>query len=271
MATKYVCSSDATHLFDEPTPDFWCSLCPIEKRSMLRMQEVEDVPVVETAPEPEPVLSPEPEPETVPTPEPEPIPTPEPDPIPEPAPEPVYIKTIRPLTFTTIGSESWSEQNIILDDLPQENSLWLASSEKDWLDAQSDKRPVFCYPNNDQELAEELGYLFNWYAVKAIESLMKDQWVIPSVGQVQGLQTHLPKLKSAFFKADVAQAKDIHVQHRLPMSTFADATTNRCFWTADQAVYFTAYAFQVPLDTDGFEIRKIDKNAGYFLRVIKRS
>jgi hypothetical protein len=55
------------------------------------------------------------------------------------------------------------------------------------------------------------------------------------------------------------------------MSTFADATTNRCFWTADQAVYFTAYAFQIPLDTAGFEIRKIDKNAGYFLRVIKRS
>jgi hypothetical protein len=202
---------------------------------MLRMQEVEDVPVVETVPEPEPVPSPEPEPETVSTPEPEPIPTPEPDPIPEPAPEPVYVKTIRPLTFMTIGSESWSEQNIIIDDLPQDNNLWLASSEKDWLDAQSDKRAVFCYPNNDQELAEELGYLFNWHAVKAIESLMKDQWVIPTV------------------------------EH------FADATTNRCFWTADQAVYFTAYAFQVPLDTDGFEIRKIDKNAGYFLRVIKRS
>jgi uncharacterized protein (TIGR02145 family) len=171
----------------------------------------------------------------------------------------------------TIGSESWSEQNIILDDLPQDNNLWLASSEKDWLDAQSDKRPVFCYPNNDQELAEELGYLFNWYAVKAIETLMKEQWVVPSVEQVQDLQKHMSKSKSAFFKADVAQTKDIHVQHRLPMSTFADATTNRCFWTADQAVYFTAYAFQIPLDTAGFEIRKIDKNAGYFLRVIKRS
>lgn len=258
MATKYVCSSDETHIFDEPTPDFWCSFCPIEKRRMLRMQEFEDPqPVVETVTETEPVQTPGPEP------------VPEPDPIPEPAPNPVKIN--RPLTFKTIGAESWSEQNIILDDLPQDNNLWLASSEKDWLDAQSDKRPVFCYPNNDQELAEELGYLFNWYAVKAIESLMKDQWVIPSVEQVQGLQKHFPKLKSAFFKADVAQAKDTHVQHRLPMSTFADATTNRCFWTADQALYFTAFAFQVPLDTDGFEIRKIDKNAGYFLRVIKRS
>jgi hypothetical protein len=100
---------------------------------------------------------------------------------------------------------------------------------------------------------------------------MKEQWVVPSVEQVQDLQKHMSKSKSAFFKADIAQEKDLHVQHRLPMSTFADATTNRCFWTADQAVYFTAYAFQVPLDTDGFEIRKIDKNAGYFLRVIKRS
>ena len=100
---------------------------------------------------------------------------------------------------------------------------------------------------------------------------MKEQWVVPSVEQVQDLQKYLPKSKSAFFKADIAQEKDLHVQHRLPMSTFADATTNRCFWTADQAVYFTAYAFQIPLDTAGFEIRKIDKNAGYFLRVIKRS
>ena len=269
MATKYVCSYDDTHLFDEPTLDFWCSLCPIEKRSMLRMQEVEVVPVFYTAPEPEsvPML----EPETFPMSEPEPAPIPEPEAIPDPTPEPVYVKTIRPLTFTSIGSDTWSEQNIILDDLPQENNLWLALSEKDWLDAQSDKRPVFCYPNNDQELAEQLGYLFNWYAVKVIESLMKDQWLIPSVDQVQALQKQMSKVKSNFFNTDVAQSKDIHIQHRLPMSTYADATKNRCFWTAEQSVYFTAFAFQIPLDTDGFEIRKIDKNAGFFLRVIKRS
>ena len=258
MATKYVCTSDPSHIFDEPTADFWCSLCSIDKRSMLHMQEVAE-PLVEPIPSPEP------------TPAPEPLPEPVPTPIVEPTPEPIFVKPPRELTFVTVGQKQWSAQNIILDDLPKEHHLWLAASEKEWMDAQSAKRPVFCYPNNSQELAEVQGYLFNWYAVKAIESLFKGTFELPSLTDVKELQTQLSKVKKQFFAADYAQQQDIHIQHRLPMSTYADATTNRCFWTRAEAVFFTAYAFQVPLTTDGLELRKIDKNAGYFIRVLKNS
>ena len=224
------------------------------------MQEVAE-PLVEPIPSPEPTPAPEPLPEPVPTPIVEP----------EPEPEPIFVKPPRELTFVTVGQKQWSAQNIILDDLPKEHHLWLAASEKEWMDAQSAKRPVFCYPNNSQELAEEQGYLFNWYAVKAIESLFKGTFELPSLTDVKELQTQLSKVKKQFFAADYAQQQDIHIQHRLPMSTYADATTNRCFWTCVEAVFFTAYAFQVPLTTDGLELRKIDKNAGYFIRVIKNS
>jgi uncharacterized protein (TIGR02145 family) len=266
MATKYVCTSDPSHIFDEPTADFWCSLCSIDKRSMLHMQEVAE-PIVEPTPSPEPTPAPAPEPS------PEPVSTPiiEPTPDPEPAPEPIFVKPPRELTFVAVGQKQWSAQNIILEDLPQEHNLWLAASEKDWMDAQSAKRPVFCYPNNSQELAEEQGYLFNWYAVKAIESLFKGTFELPSLSDVQELQSQLSKVKKLFFASDYAQQQDIHIQHRLPMSTYADATTNRCFWTCAEAVFFTAYAFQVPLVSDGLELRKFDKNAGYFVRVIKNS
>lgn len=260
MATKYVCSSDSTHIFDEPTADFWCSLCSIEKRSMLHMQEVAE-PIVEPAPSPEPT--------------PAPVPDPEPVPIPvqeeQPDPEPVFIQPIRKLTYVTVGGKQWSAQNIILEDLPEGHNLWLASSEKDWMEAQSTKRPAFCYPNNDQELAEQQGYLFNWYAVKSIETLLKGAFVLPSVADVKLLEKELPKVKQQFFASDVAQQQDIHIQHRLPMSTYADATTNRCFWTSEEAVFFTAFAFQIPLTTNDLELRKIDKNAGYFIRVLKNS
>ena len=264
MATKYVCSSDSTHVFDEPTADFWCSLCSIDKRSMLHMQEVAE-PIEEPAPSPEPT--------PIPTPVPDPDPAPEPVPVIEqqPEPEPVFIQPVRELTFLTVGGKQWSAQNIILEDLPEEHNLWLAASEKDWMDAQSAKRPAFCYPNHDQELAEQQGYLFNWYAVKSIESLLKGSFVLPTVADVNELEKELPKVKQQFFASDVAQQQDTHIQHRLPMSTYADATTNRCFWTSEEAVFFTAYAFQVPLTSNGLELRKIDKNAGYFIRVIKNS
>jgi hypothetical protein len=120
-------------------------------------------------------------------------------------------------------------------------------------------------------LAEQQGYLFNWYAVKSIESLLKGSFVLPTAADVNELEKELPKVKQQFFASDVAQQQDIHIQHRLPMSTYADATTNRCFWTSEEAVFFTAYAFQVPLTSNVLELRKIDKNAGYFIRVIKNS
>jgi uncharacterized protein (TIGR02145 family) len=270
MATKYVCSTDSTHVFDEPTADFWCSLCPIDKRSMLHMQEVAE-PIEEPVPSPEPTPIPTPVPDPEPAPEPVPILEEQPEPEPELETEPVFIQQVRKLTFVNVGGKQWSAQNIILADLPKDHNLWLANSEKEWMDAQSAKRPVFCYPNNNPELAEELGYLFNWYAVKAIESLIKDHFSLPSVKDVKELENILKNVKQAFFESDTALQQDLHIQHRLPMSTYADATTNRCFWTSEEAVFFTAYAFQVPLTTDGLELRKIDKNAGYFVRVIKNS
>lgn len=235
------------------------------------MTEVEEKPVIdEPKPEPTKLIEPEPEIESVPEPTPNPITEPEPEPEPEPIPEPVKVRRVKPMEFIQISGQQWSNRNLMLEDIPSSDFLWAALTDKDWLEAQSAKRPAFCYPNEDKELAEEQGYLFNWYAVKALTSNLPEGWVVPNLKDLALLQANLSKNKTIFFKEDFAQQNDIHIEHRLPMATFADATTNRCYWSCDEGFFFTAYAYQIPLEKEGFELRKIDKNAGYFIRVMKR-
>lgn len=40
MNYKYICSNNKEHIFDNPTPDYWCPICSIDKRSMLIREEI---------------------------------------------------------------------------------------------------------------------------------------------------------------------------------------------------------------------------------------
>ena len=51
MVKKYVCENNPEHIFDNLTSDYWCSICPIEKRSMLFLKEIK-VPIPPSPPVP---------------------------------------------------------------------------------------------------------------------------------------------------------------------------------------------------------------------------
>ena len=57
MIKKYICSNNSEHVFETPTPDFWCPSCSIDKRSMLILSEINEAP---TQIEPEPIDIPTP-------------------------------------------------------------------------------------------------------------------------------------------------------------------------------------------------------------------
>ncbi|MEY4141776.1 MAG: hypothetical protein RL110_1148 [Bacteroidota bacterium] len=59
------------------------------------------------------------------------------------------------------------------------------------------------------------------------------------------------------------------IAHRLPLSTYANGTKDRCFWTNQANGHYTAYAFRVSVDKHEIQCRQIDKNAGYFVRLLK--
>jgi uncharacterized protein (TIGR02145 family) len=252
MTIKYVCKNNPEHIFNEPTADFWCSLCPIEKRSMLhRVEEQDESETTQLEEDKTDVVREEIE---------------EPNKIESNQQE---DRGTNGLSFVQIGNQLWSNRSLVLDDLVEIEDLWLATTSAEWIESQAAKRPAFCYPNQNIDIANEQGFLFNWFALKSIQSKLPKTWRIPTVKDVEILKSSVFKDKEKFFKSDYAFRQNIHIEHRLPMSTYADASVNRCYWTSDEAVFYTAYAFQIQPESEVLEVRKIDKNAGYFLRIVK--
>jgi len=274
MKIQYICKNDSSHVFDEPTSDFWCPLCPIDQRSMLHMlendgQDLNDsesnegstiVSDLETTTEVVKNDTSEVEIE-----EPNVTNSETADIV-----EAQEIIEIKPPVLFTIGNQTWMLDYLKISELEDNEKIWLATNEKDWMLAQSSKLPAFCYPNGDKELAENIGYLYNWYAAKAITRLMKNGFQVPNVEDILLLNKNLQISNETFFLPDYALEKVIHIEHRLPMSTYANGTNNRCFWTVDEHVHYTAFAFLISKDKKDIELRKIDKNAGYFIRCIQK-
>jgi uncharacterized protein (TIGR02145 family) len=285
MAATYVCKNNPEHIFNEPTEDFWCPECPIEHRGMLSMindpepeiQKVE-IPVTEQQTiEKEPNNEPKPEPTEElaeelteeqtkePVEEPTVIPTPTPTEIPE---EPIKPEVI--LT-TSIGNQTWMKDYLKVNHINKEINLFLAKSDKDWKAAHSAKTPAYCFPNGDEQLAKEMGCLFNWYAVQLIAANPPIGFRVPDLDDINELNTNLLRSKSGFIDGDYGLKMSLPIAHRLPLATYADGSDDRCFWTCEQNVFYTAFSYRIDLEGKIALTRKIDKNAGYFVRCIQVS
>jgi uncharacterized protein (TIGR02145 family) len=260
MPTEYHCKNNSTHVFQELSEDLWCPECPRELHSELVLVEVQP-------PEPEPPKTPEPEPETPKTPEPEPETpkTPEPEPetpkTPEPALPATTKKTAEPAT--TIGNQVWRNAYLNITEI---EGLVLAEKPEEWKAAHELKTPAYCYPNEDVKLQGTLGCLYNWYALALLEKHLPEGYRIPDLNDIKEL---------TLSSTDDFLAQETHgvgsnpIAHRLPLSTYADGTLDRCFWTNQANGHYTAHAYRVSVDKKQIQVRQIDKNAGYFVRVLK--
>ncbi len=287
---KYVCTNNPEHLFEEPTADHWCNICDISTHPMLKpidqpAQEniieipvppsPEVAPVVVTAPEPAPapveeVKIIEPAPVTVEdakTIEPAPQPvievkTPEPTPEPEPEPEPEIIPEV------VIGNQTWMQHFLHRKTLNNDGRIFHAKTPKDWAEAKAARKAAWCYPNNDASLGEQIGLLYNYYAVTHPEGLAPDGWDIPTVDDVMKLKQHGPK---GFIKDHLKYSNHKDVSHRLALGSFIEAGPKRVFWTQNHHVVYTAFAYSIHGEKHDLDLRLYDKSAGFFVRCIKRT
>lgn len=151
------------------------------------------------------------------------------------------------------------------------NNFIIFISPEDWKEAQALKKPVYCFPNDDQELGSSLGLLYNWYAVQRISMNPPKGFRIPNSNDIIDLNHAILQTQDEFLEIDFAFQQKIPVAHRLPLATFADGTNDRCFWTSEQFGFYTAYSYRINWENKIARIRKIDKNAGYFIRCIQNS
>lgn len=79
-----------------------------------------------------------------------------------------------------VGKQVWMQRNLDVVTFRNGDSIFNAQTNEEWIQAIKDKKPAWCYYNNDKELGEKYGILYNWYTVNDCRELAPKGWRIPS-------------------------------------------------------------------------------------------
>jgi len=77
-----------------------------------------------------------------------------------------------------IGTQTWMAENLNVDRFRNGDLIAHAKTDEEWQKAKDNKQPAWCYYNNDPELGERYGKLYNWYAVNDSRGLAPKGWHI---------------------------------------------------------------------------------------------
>lgn len=67
--------------------------------------------------------------------------------------------------FKKIGLQKWATQNLNVNKFANGDFFPEAKTNKEWQDAITQKKPVWCYYDDDSIIGQKLGKLYNYYAV----------------------------------------------------------------------------------------------------------
>jgi uncharacterized protein (TIGR02145 family) len=93
-----------------------------------------------------------------------------------------------------IGEQVWMAENLNVDRFMNGDIISHAKTNEEWIQAGNEKKPAWCYYNNDTNNGFTYGKLYNWYAVNDSRGLAPAGWhvstnsewydkLLPSVGE----------------------------------------------------------------------------------------
>jgi uncharacterized protein (TIGR02145 family) len=91
-------------------------------------------------------------------------------------------KETKQVEFTSvmIGNQEWMTENLNVETFRNGDLIPEAKTDEEWIKSGINKRPAWCYYNNDPANGEKYGKLYNWYAVNDPRGLAPLGWHIPS-------------------------------------------------------------------------------------------
>jgi len=102
-----------------------------------------------------------------------------------------------------IGTQVWMTKNLNVSTFRNGDPIPQAKTGYEWKEAGENKRPAWCYYNNDPANGIKYGKLYNWYAVNDPRGLAPAGYHIPSVAEwiklvdyLGGREKAAPKMKS---------------------------------------------------------------------------
>jgi uncharacterized protein (TIGR02145 family) len=91
----------------------------------------------------------------------------------------------------TIGSQVWMTKNLDVSNFSNGDIIFQAKTDEEWIKAGEEKKPAWCYYNNDPANETKYGKLYNWYAVNDPRGLAPKGWHIPSEEELVNLSQNL--------------------------------------------------------------------------------
>jgi len=186
------------------------------------------------------------------------------------------------LSTISIGKQLWMKENLKLDTFQNNDEIFHAKTEKEWILAGENKIPAWCYPNNDSNLGDEIGKLYNWYAASDPRGLCPLGMRVPKREDIDELISYLhsnnqntKSLKSKHNWKRKGNGDDFYKMNIIPypkryaMGTFTPDGYACAFWSQDENIHYTSYFWELRAENDDITLGKVDKNAGFLIRCIK--
>jgi uncharacterized protein (TIGR02145 family) len=178
----------------------------------------------------------------------------------------------------TIGNQVWMAKNLNVATFQNGETIPEAKTAKEWAEADSLKKPAFCYYNFDPQNGIIYGKLYNWYAVSDTRGLAPKKFHVPNTDEWKILRNQYSSegLKSPNrWKVDWGVGTNISGFNALPgggcsnIGEFAYLEEGAYWWAStvhsdERATAFNIFKYQREMGDDD-----VFKGSGFSVRCIK--
>ena len=181
-----------------------------------------------------------------------------------------------------IGGQVWMAENLNVSRFRNGDSIQEARTTEEWIRAGIDKKPVWCYFENDTANGTAFGRLYNWYAVNDARGLAPAGWRIPNNKNWMELSDYLggdkeagKKMKSALGWNENGNGTNESGFNALPGGgRYADGLfvyrgESTGFWSTTTDSLHTAW-FRYLAGADNLNKYTLRKAGGMYVRCIKK-
>jgi uncharacterized protein (TIGR02145 family) len=140
-----------------------------------------------------------------------------------------------------IGNQIWMVENLNVEKFRNGDNIPHAKTDEEWEVAGKNKRPAWCYYNNDPANGKKYGKLYNWYAINDSRGLAPSGWKIPSESDWEELFKNSGKFEEK--GANLKSANDWE---------YKNYSTNSTGFTGLPGGYRSAYGTCSKIGTDGY-------------------
>lgn len=146
-----------------------------------------------------------------------------------------------------IGTQTWTTENLNTDTFRNGDAILYVNTKDAWQKAGVEKKPAYCYYEDDPSNMYTYGKLYNWYAVNDPRGLAPTGWHIPSDSDWTVLSNYLggkeiagKKMKSTtgWFKGGAGTNESkfnaLPGSYRWPSGVFLELGTTAQFWSSTE-------------------------------------